>query len=199
MKTLSLQIILITGLIMLNSCCEKCELGFMDNERAFLPYEDEAVITFVSENSAERINFKFDRTKKEEDKKQCKGFPERHCYLTLIQRGRSEAPFGTDFLIEISTFREGAFLLSMQMLENKTNYQYTGKVYSGYDVDNEFLPSHDSLVFGDKTFRNVYSITESGNPLVPESLNRITEFHFTKEQGLIAFRTLDENTWILSD
>lgn len=182
----------------LYSCCDKCALGFKNNERAFLPYSDNQEITFTSAGLSDTISFKFGKTTTEEYEKECKGFPERHCYLTLAQYGKSSGTsFGSDFELKISTLQDQGFILSLFMVTSRTKYQYTGKVYSGHDVDNEFIPDYDTLTVGNKLFNSVYKIIGPEKPLVPQTLNWIVEFYFTKQEGLIRFRTKNGRIWDL--
>ncbi len=185
---------------MVNSCCENCELVFRESERAFLPYSDFQEITFISEGFSESIIFRFGKTITEKDQKQCKGFPERHCYLTLKQYGvasGTEATAGSDFELQISTFQDQGFLLSLFMVTSDTKYQYNGIVYSGNKVDEELIPDYDSLIVRNKLFLNVYKIVGPEDPVVPETLNQVTEFYFTKQEGLIRFKTKDGKVWDL--
>ena len=180
------------------SCCDKCALGFKSSERAFLPYSDNQEIIFTSTGLPDTVSFKFGKTTTEEFEKQCNGFPERHCYLTLAQYGKSSGTsLGSDFELKISTFQDHGFTLSLFMVTSRTRYQYAGKVYSGHDVDNEFIPDYDTLTVGNKLCLSVYKITGPENPIVPQTLNHIVEFYFSKDEGLIRFKTKDGRIWDL--
>lgn len=193
-------ILVVLPIALLQSCCEKCDLEFREHGRAFLPYGENQLITFLSGSSSETLTFHIGGIIRESEEKECSGFPERHCVLSLTQKGESVSDLGTDFVFEISTFKDNeTFLLSLNMVTSETKYQYLGTVYSGSDVMNEFLPDLDSLVTEVRTFKDVYHIQETAEPLVPESLNRVTEFYYTKQQGIVVFKTKDGNTWILSD
>ncbi len=201
MKNLHPFIVLsLIGIVMMQSCCDTCDLQFENNELNWLPYEDNQQIIFSESMGGETIVFINENTKIQEQDKDCESIRERICYLTATQLLEPNEPdFGSNLSLDITKFKDGALLLSIQFIVSENHHDYIGLTSSSYNLEEDLIPELDSLLVGNLVFYKVYKFVGIDDPLIPDELNSIEEFYYTKNDGLVRFITKDNKTWNITE
>jgi len=193
-------ILVLTVIILLNACCEVCDIRFSDEQLDWLPYSYDQQVSFRGSESEERILFVGERTVFESQEKDCERLNEKICYMKAAQLLKTDKTiFGSNYLIEISKFKDNAILLSIHFVTGSNSYEYIGTTISSYNIEEEMIPNIDSLVVSDKTFYQVYKIDGINDPLTSGDSTRVSEFYFTRKDGLIQFNTMDNKVWMLEE